>query len=328
MLRASERVRQVVPVQPDQRTPLTTGSTAGRKKLLRSVIVFMVALVVVGIVRFPYDSFSDDIVRALKQEAKRNRIVLNIENLSTHFPGKITTETLSGYVAAKEIFPIPFFFSDLTARVQLLPFLWLSLQINGEFKAYKGQIGGEVTQSLISDSSSILLHGTNLQLEEHPTLELYGLQGALEFQVTGEITRAADAPPTLSESELALKITNGRIVGKHTIAGIFPLPNAKDINIAIAVTGKGNRAMLESFKFASSLGSANGSGSLELNEQGIIDRANFNFEIGLTSKGEAELGNYLALAAGEPLDSGIQNWKISISKPAGKAPSTVVSPRK
>ena len=95
------------------------------------------------------------------------------------------------------------------------------------------------------------------------------------------------------------------------------------IKLNAEATIKGDRLTINQANLESSVGSAQGAGSIVLSETGKATSGSLEFQLQLTPEGNTVLGGYLALAARVPVENPASNWKISLRFVGGRAEVSV-----
>jgi len=296
-------------------------------KPLRTITIFLIFVVLIGVVRAPFETFDEDLVQRLIDVAKKNNVLLKVEGYSLRFPVSMEIDSLSGYVATPNAFPIPFLFTDTSLSPRFLPLLWLSGEVEATSTGYGGGVSLKVSHPLMGNSANVKLTGTQLQLGKHPTLKPYGINGELSFSLVGSIDGLDKAQPQLQTGLIEVTVKKGQFPSGYKINNLIPIPAASNIEMNLVVEAKNQKSNLKKARLTSSLGSATGSGSLELNKKGLVKQLDLSFEISLSQQGVESLGGYLALAAGEPVDSKINDWLIVVSQTGTKRPVATVTAR-
>jgi len=303
------------------------------KRIVRQACLFLVLVIIVAIVRFPYDEYSDDIIAAAKNQSQAFGVYLDIEELHISFPGKLDFKNLSVLIPVRPA-PVPVLVEQGSLDPSLFALLLLRGVFQGTFSAYDGELESRYTYSFFSGDSALTLRARDLALSAHPLLRTFGIGGTADLELNATLSQQAPVEGQtprpryrLDTANLRLTIDGGRYQGGHKVYGLVELPGVDDVRIVLETEMNQQKVTLNRFELLSSLGSAKGSGTLSVSADNKVKRANLNFSLKLTAEGFNAAGSYLALAARRPLDSAGRQWRIQVSKKANdKTPTIKVKP--
>lgn len=300
------------------------------KKFLKSFSLLVFFVCIFALFRYPYSAFNQDIAQAIKSQAEQAGILLSIDQLEVHFPANLHLSGVHGYFPTPQGLPLPFAFES----VGVYPKLWqlLRLETAGEttVNGYAGEISAWFTNPIFGESMAFQGKIKHLDLNKHPLLALNGVHGTIhgKLDATFEKVPSSALPlvlPPLLEGNMEISLENGQLTAGAPLGGLLPLPSVKDARLSLLVTGRGQQLRLEKFDFSSSLGSATGTGSVELSPTHQLLQTNLTFHLKLSDDGVNQVGGYLALAAQIPVESRQSEFKVTILQPRNKPPRATVS---
>lgn len=304
------------------------------KRILRQFLVFLVLLMVVTIIWFPYDSYSKDIVKTVREHAAKMGIFVNIEQLTLGFPGKCKFSNVSGLVRTTTS-PVPFTIDRGEAWLKWLSLLQLKGEVEGFLKAYEGTIDLGGSQDITGGPITIKLLGKQLDISKHQILKYHSLQGLVDFEIEGAI----DDKDGSKYGYLVAKLRKGKIENWKILeaslayqlgfpTGLIQLKTVDDIKLDTLIALEENKLKVQNFHFTSSIGNAVGQGSGSLTARGELMEGRVDLSLDLTPEGTAIFGPYLSLAAKQFTESPPSSWSIAVLYNRGMRPNVSVTPRK
>jgi type II secretion system protein N len=298
------------------------------KRILRQSAVFLALLLLLTIVRFPYDDYAKDAFSRIKQRAGQQGVRLEASRTEFSFPTTLGLENLGVLLATRPL-PIPIFAESAIIKLRLLPLLAFHGGFAGAFKIYGGTLNLDANYGLLSREAKLYAEGEKVDLSLHPLLNANGIGGLLALKLTTTVSPAAivdngQSLPTslgyfIDFAELEMSVERGRYDGGHQVGGLIKLPKASEISINLLADKNKDKVLLKKVQAFSSLGELSGKGDLRVSDALKITRANCDFAVKLTPEGAKELGPYLALAAKLPVESPGRDYQIHVEQKEGDA---------
>ncbi len=281
------------------------------RRVLKQAAIFFTLLAVAAVVFFPWSIFSEDIVQGLKSEADRAGILLDIESAELGLPPRIKFNSPSALIPSRSL-PIPLRLDSVEFRLKLLPLFIGKVDFIGKVSGYGGTLDFGWNQRLSGSEPVFEVDLKQLKLQEHPVLAGLGLQGLLDIKGRGELESMSNGMLFAKNGDLDLTISQANVQGGYQIQGLFTVPKIDNLSGKIIVNEENFRASLSKFSFDSSLGKADGHGSASFSPEGVVKRLKASFSISLTPEGVTALGGYLALAAGENVETPKSLYRVSV----------------
>lgn len=300
------------------------------KKFFKSLSLLVFFVFIFALFRYPYSAFNQDIAKAIKSQAEQAGILLSIDQLEVHFPANLQLSGIHGYFPTPQGLPIPFAIES----VGVYPKLWRLLRLEtagvSTINGYAGEMRVWFTSPIFGETMALQGDLAHLNLNKHPLLALNGVHGTIHGKLDAKFEKAPSSTlspvlPPLLEGRLQFSLENGQLKSGAPLGGLIPLPAVQDAGLSLLVEGKDQRLRLEKFDFSSSLGSASGTGSLELSPTYQLLQTNLTFHLKLSDDGVRQIGGYLALAAQIPVESQHSEFKVTIFQPRNKPPKTTIS---
>ena len=283
-------------------------------RYVKQAIVFLALLLVVTLIRLPYDTYPESIRATLQELAARERASLTIDDLTLSFPATLSSRGMRfAYPLAGTPIVLPLVIDSLELSLQTLSLLALR---------YSGEMSAELYNGLIESSVSMPIFGTamvakgevqHVDLGKHPLAQAFGVSGSLTASFDVAARRRDPAPPTPESGSLTLSIVDGHYNGGHRVA-ILDLPEIREIGFTAKAQIEPKRVKLTRALLSSSLGKASVTGSANRTDSGMLTEGSAKISLELSEEGKKRFAGFLALAAQLPLERGqtIAAWDIAL----------------
>ncbi len=291
-------------------------------RVVRQATIFLSLLLVVTLVRLPYGSYRERILPLLKQ-AKIGQVDAQEMNLS--FPSTFTVSGLSLLLPAGRI-PVPFFVDTIETNFRLLPLLRLAYAMNGRISLYSGHADFQGERGIFSNGGTVSIDAHDININAHPAAKLVGAQGLLSFTLNAEAEKNPVTIADVKSGALRFALTSGEISNAGMFVPLVKLPPVTGLHASGRAELKQGRLWLQESKLDSSLGSAQGSGSVALMPDGRPGAGSLNFRIELSPEGTTTIAPYLALAAQLPVEKPPSNWQVDVTFKQNEKPRAVIRP--
>ncbi len=265
---------------------------------------------------FPFDSILRSKFAEIKEQVAPQGVLLDVQDLDFSLPAKIRAAALGIQLQSPDLY-LPIFIDEGDISLRLLSLFFGAPEIQSVIKAYRGSLNSSVTVEQSKNSAHVVANLKDVQLGEHPTLRFLGIAGQLSADLDAVVTTTQPVTLRGIEGKLDASIQEGVISQPLPIAPLFSLPPASEIAIVARAERLGDKLELSRFTISCSLGKGAGKGYFVLDSRGVIIGMELNALLSLTDEGHRSLGGYLALAAGEPLDTKTRKWSIKLSQQPG-----------
>ncbi len=276
-------------------------------KVLRQFLVFLLLLFAFTVVRFPYDSYSTDIISFVKREASRRKILVDIEELHLRMPSAVTFIRIGMLFPNPGSLPVPLVIDRGAIRAQPLPLLLLRTKFTGQAVLYGGSVDFTADKSIFGSAVDLRVAAKELALERHPLFAGVDARGTVKIDVDSQ---SFGSPQ--QQGSLALKVENASY-GGGLLRGLVKIPEVSDIALSISAKLKGREFSIESCELLSSVGSASCRGTGEISTRGTLERLSGNATVRLAGEGVDAFSGYLALLAKRDPSEQARNWSVTWS---------------
>ncbi len=285
------------------------------KKLLKTLFLFVAIFLVIAIVRFPYESYCDELIEMTKSAGRSRNVLLAIEGCSLGFPPTtVQFQSVSGFVVLNQALHLPFFLSNAKLSVSPLSLLLTRLDGNLELKAYNGELASKFTAGLFQPPQIVESQLSGLQLGEHPAAQLYGLTGVLDGTFQATLATLESQQHAWEAVSLDLSLREGNVQGGSVPYMPVPLPKISNLEVSMKLIQDEDRLSIESCTLSSSLGSAKCRGWIAVEGLGEISELSVRIDIDLAKDGAEALSGYLALTAGMSPETKHERWRVNVNK--------------
>lgn len=285
------------------------------KKIGKELLLFFILLLLLIIIRFPLAELVQSQLDSQKQALKSQGIIIENGKIEDSFPAGVKISRL-GVLAAYKPAPIPLVLQNLVVKVNLARLFLLGLGIQGSGEAYSGKLNGILKKQFYSDKITALLNGKEIDLGEHPLLQLAGIQGICTFALDARLAGVRENNrDNIEHAELRVNLEKGAFAGGYKAYGLFALPKIEDLNIEAKAEKIGRKIELKELHSQSSLGSAEANGAVELSAGSKpLAKINLTIKLNLTAYGVASFGDLLALQANMTPGTSRRDWLLTIEK--------------
>lgn len=283
-------------------------------RLVRQFLTFLGLLLLVTVLRFPYDTFGPQLANYLKQEARKHRITLQFDELILGMPARASFSGMGLLIPVEGLaIPIPLRFQQGSASLRLLPLLRLALATQLEATGYGGSVVLKSQQSLLSGLVDVGGLASNIQLQELPVPYAKTTRGQLSVDFELEPFSPQQLDVTTLPARIKVEIKDGEFLGSTATFSPIPLRDVKAINATVAGALQQGSFSFNRCELFSSLGALNCKGDLKLSPRNEIESATISGTLTLTPEGIDYLGGYLALLAETPTANPAKTWDLKLS---------------
>ena len=288
------------------------------KRYFGQFTVFLLLVLLVYVVRFPYSEYAERQLRTSVQDISRSQgISVDFDDLELGLPLSSTLKNLTASIPS-ELGSIPIVVDQLQIRPKLLPLALLRGEFLGELLLYRGEAKVELSAPFFDNKQELSANAKKISLGTHSNLAKLGISGFLDFKVDAKTKTADSSPPSipiaknleLISSTINIKLDDARYGGGYKVAGLVEIPVVSDISLDVGLEQLGKRIAIKDFAFYSSLGSLKGVGKLSISQEMLLKRLTLEGTIALTKNGADKFGGFLALQAGQGLNTKVRNWKF------------------
>ena len=296
-------------------------------RYVKQAIIFLALLLVVTLIRLPYDTYPESIRTTLQELAARERASLSIDDLSLSFPATLSSRGMRfAYPLTGTPLILPLVVDSLELSLQTLSLLALRYSTELNAKLYDGSIESSVSMPIFGSALNAKGEVQHLDLGKHPLAQAFGVSGLLTATFDLEARRRDPAPPTPEAGSLTVSIVDGHYNGGHRIA-IIDLPEIREIGFTAKAQLEPKRVKVTRALLSSSLGKASLTASANRTDAGAITDGNAKISLDLSEVGKKRFAGFLALAAQLPLERGqtISAWDIAVEFAPHRPPTALVT---
>ncbi len=274
--------------------------------VLKQAIVFLCLLLIVTVVKLPYDLLPDHLENFLIETVRSSGGAMAIKETKLGFPATVTLNEVGASLAipTRPPLPIPFVAQKISASLSVLNLLMLRLNSSVLIDAYQGNVSASISKPLFGAISNFNWSAKNLEIGEHPVAAAQGITGAVSFDGSLKSDLPALNPASVKEGVLNFSLTNGNYSGGHKIS-IVVLPPISNISTSCSIRLNETNLVVSNCNLTSSITSATVQGSVTRSKadtksfNGPFSGGSLTVNLQLSSEGAKSnsLGGYLALAA-------------------------------
>lgn len=287
----------------------------------------VIALAAVAVL-FPYDALLQRTFKQVQAVARGQGIALDVRELHFAAPATVNFAGLGLQFPIQDM-TLPFFADAGWFRLHLTPSVLYAPTFRSVIELYEGSAITSLESSLLSNESTLSLTMRDLRLERHPTLSIFGVRGVISgsVKIMGLALGAPRSALPFSSGSWDLSLRDGFIPQGLPLHPLVLTPEAREISLKFSGRVQRDRIEIEKASLSSSLGHATGKGFIVTDRRGRIVGMDLTFLIKVTDEGHTAVGQYLALAAQEPLDTPVRKWHVSLEQKPGYRLRSVVAPR-
>ena len=296
-------------------------------RYVKQAIIFLALLLIVTVVRLPYDTYPDSIRTMLQEAAAREQVSLAIDDLALNFPATLTSRGVRlAYPLKGTPLILPFVVDSLELSLQTLSLLALRYSTDLNVSLYDGKVEGTLSAPMFGNGVALRGEIQHIDLGKHPLAQAFGVSGMLTaaFELTGQ--RRDPRPPSTESGTITLSIVDGHYQGGHRIS-LLELPEIRDIGFTAKAEVEPRKFKLTRAMLSTSLGKARLNGSGARSESGLVTEGQAKITLNLSEDGRKRYAGFLALAAKMPLDRGekISDWEVDLSFQGNRPPTVLVT---
>ena len=296
-----------------------------KRKLLKQAAALLVLASAIYIIRLP-DGWLDKKAYALiEKPLKKNDIAYEFESYRFRYPLRFSLYDGGMIIPAGKI-PIPFAFNEAHIKVKTLSLLLLKFAAELKIFAYDGMILGTVERSLLGERVKANLLVEEIAVERYPIGQHYSIAGQLNSNTDVILSREPRTPEDVEEVSSTIRFSNGSYTGKHQVYGIYTIPDVNDIEANIQVVQNQLNVTINEATLTSSVGNAEGGGSIDLTVDGKIEKGSIEGILNLSDAGHKAFGGFIALRAGQPVDTPVKDWVIKLALEYNRVTSFTIEP--
>lgn len=296
-------------------------------RYVKQAIIFLALLLLVTLVRLPYDTYPDSIRATLTEAAAREQASLVIDELTLGFPATLSSKGVRlAYPLRGTPLVLPLVVDSLELSLQTLSLLALRYSTDLTASLYDGAVEGSFSVPMFGKGIGLKGEVQHLDLGKHPLAQAFGVTGALTATFDIEARRRDPLPPTPESGTITVSIVDGHYAGGHRIS-LLDLPEIREIGFTAKAQVEQKRLKLTRALLSSSLGKATVTGSANRTDDGLITDGNAKISLELSDDGRKRYAGFLALAAQLPLEKGqtIAAWNIDIEFYPNRPPTALVT---
>ncbi|MCC6221774.1 MAG: hypothetical protein IT291_11095 [Deltaproteobacteria bacterium] len=247
------------------------------------------------------------------------------DEIDVEFPFSLKFKRASYVLPANQI-NIPIVVDDGTIKPSLLSLAKLSPTIIGTLLTYNGKVDFSWSKPFRDDDTHLKVEASNLDLASHPALKLLGVNGKVHATFDSAISYSNFGSNIPRISNLEVLLEDCSMIPHPELKSFMPIPDIRDLSARLVIGQSGESISLEKLLLKSSLGSIVGKGVAQLktrvqtslprqpNPLNQFEEIKTDFLIKLSTEGEKQLGGYLSLLAGIPIDQHVNSWRLEIDK--------------
>ncbi|MFN8389570.1 MAG: type II secretion system protein GspN [Bdellovibrionota bacterium] len=283
------------------------------KRTVKQATIFLTLLLIVSLARLPYGSYRDRLVPRLKESGKRAGLLsVDASDIVVGFPATLTVSELSAMFAAGRV-PLPLFIDSAVVEPYLMPLFGLNGKVHSLIKLYHGTVDVLAERGIFGKGGEVTAQGRNLDLNSYPLFQTIGAHGTLSFDLKAKAAQDVVTLADLDSAELQANITGADLGSGFQLYRIITIPPINQVEAHANAQFRKGRFVLELLDVKSSLGTVKGSGAGNLDAFNRIASGSASFSVSLTPDGTTAVGQYLALAAGMPVDGKIpSSWTVQV----------------
>lgn len=296
-----------------------------RRYVLTAIAVITVAVVFIISV-FPFNSIIATQLKTLQAQLRPQGIECDVREVDFHLPAHLRLLGVGLQIQQPNLY-LPLFIDQADLKPSLLSLITGSPQAAADLKSYRGDISAWIQMSRGAEPHTVKASIRKILLGEHPTLRFFGVEGELSAETDLTIVPTPLVSLRSVEGNIEVTVRDGVIRQPIPVAPLISIPALQDLFLVAKAERRGDKLEVTKLSLRSSLGKAAGKGQFILDSRGQIIGQECSALIEFTEEGHKQYGGFLALAAGEPLDTTIRKWSVRVSQQPGYPLTTVVTPK-
>lgn len=302
------------------------------KRTLSKTILLLFVIAGIISLRFAYFSLGPILANKIKNTARNNNIILELETPQYKPILTLKSDTLRAQIPADRLF-IPLILKDINATIPIYKFFVNKLELNIKGQGYGGKIDAIINTGLLTNTTNLSTQIENFNLSEYPITAGFQLTGNVAINSSATFSSNNINLKTLESGTALINIKDGscpegfKIKSKNPILNSIPLPKISNLNLKAEFNYLNSYFTLSTLNIDCSLAKITGKGGIVVQkENSSFSSGRLRINISLTTEGHKVLGPYLALAAPNNTNNLSDRWSLNIQFEPQKPPQVELTP--